>query len=115
MAEVDGGSIISSYATGAVDGGEGDEHRVGGLVGLQMEAQSSPATLQGMSMEGGVVTLSAAWWGCRVEAQSSPATLRESCQWGPSSNSVGGLVGQLSTRGSIILQLRYGRCQWGWG
>ena len=63
LAQLHGGSIISSYAAGDVNGGEGTDN-VGGLVGRQWkEAQSSPATLREMSTGVRVLTMSAAWWG----------------------------------------------------
>ena len=81
-----GGTIISSYATGSVDGGKGSFNYVGGLLGRQKSGGSIISSYAAGDASGG---------------------------GGSSGGRVGGLVGNQSG-GSIISSYCYRQCQCGW-
>ena len=66
------GTITASYATGTVNGGDGDEDSVGGLVGSGM-APSPPATPPAQSMAGMEMGIPwVAWWAGWIAAKRHP-------------------------------------------
>ena len=87
------GNITASYATGDVNGGDGDDN-VGGLVGYSEGSIGTPAMPRGMSMAVPGMTMSAVWWVIIVSTTASYGQLcHGAANGGDGDDIAGGLVG----------------------